>query len=209
LGSSSRTSGDPTGLVVTAITALLALIVENRLSREAVKECSPRREPWERERAKYQAPKERKKIGSYRWQSRGSPDLQHQGSTAAHNSRNPRRSLRLSRRHYREMRGTALIINGTADHVHMLIRIRPAQAAAEVARVVKSNSSRWAREKWNNCFAWQTGYGAFSVSESNVPAVSRYIAGQEEHHKKRNFQEEYVAFLTKNKIAYDERYIWD
>lgn len=109
----------------------------------------------------------------------------------------------------REMRGTALIINGTADHVHMLIRIRPVQALAEIARVVKSNSSRWAREKWNNRFAWQTGYGAFSVSESNVPAVSRYIAGQEEHHRKRTFQEEYVAFLKKNKIEYDERYIWD
>jgi REP element-mobilizing transposase RayT len=101
----------------------------------------------------------------------------------------------------REMRGTALIINGTADHVHMLIRIRPAQAAAEIARVVKTNSSRWVNEKWvhekwNMQFAWQTGYGAFSVSESNVPAVSRYIATQEEHHKKLTFQEE------------DERYIW-
>ena len=109
----------------------------------------------------------------------------------------------------REMHGTALIINGTADHVHMLIRIRPAQAVAEIARVVKCNSSRWAREKWNMDFAWQTGYGAFSASESNVPAVSRYIAGQEEHHKKRTFQEEYVAFLKKNNVQYDERYIWD
>ncbi|MGA9980304.1 MAG: IS200/IS605 family transposase [Candidatus Sulfotelmatobacter sp.] len=89
----------------------------------------------------------------------------------------------------REMHGTALIINGTADHVHMLIRIRPAQAAAEVARVVKTNSSRWMNENWVHQkrparFAWQTGYGAFSVSESNVLAVSRYIATQEEHHKK-------------------------
>jgi REP element-mobilizing transposase RayT len=108
----------------------------------------------------------------------------------------------------REMRGTALIINGAYDHVHMLIRIRPAQAAAEIARVVKTNSSRWVGEKWNVSFAWQTGYGAFSVSESNVPAVSRYIATQEEHHKKMTFQEEYLAFLKKHKIAYDERYIW-
>ncbi|MGA2858302.1 MAG: IS200/IS605 family transposase [Candidatus Sulfotelmatobacter sp.] len=113
----------------------------------------------------------------------------------------------------REMHGTELIINGTADHVHMLIRIRPVQAAAEIARVVKTNSSRWANEKWphekNARFAWQTGYGAFSVSESNVPAVSRYITAQGDHHKKRTFQEEYVAFLKANKIAYDERYIWD
>ncbi|MGB9199184.1 MAG: IS200/IS605 family transposase [Terriglobales bacterium] len=109
----------------------------------------------------------------------------------------------------RELRGTALIINGMADHVHMLIRIRPALAVAEVARVVKTNSSRWARAKWKMEFAWQTGYGAFSVSESNVRAISRYIAAQEEHHKKRTFQEEYVAFLKKNNVAYDERYIWD
>ena len=109
----------------------------------------------------------------------------------------------------RGMNGTALIINGTADHVHMLVRIRPVQAAAEIARVVKANSSKWVHEKWNTCFAWQTGYGAFSVSESNVPAVSRYIAAQEEHHRRVTFQEEYVAFLKKNKIEYDERYIWD
>jgi putative transposase len=109
----------------------------------------------------------------------------------------------------REMHGTALIINGTADHVHMLIRIRPVQSAAEVARVVKTNSSRWVREKWNARFTWQTGYGAFSVSESNVPAVSSYIATQEEHHRKLTFQQEYVAFLKRNKVAYDERYIWD
>ncbi len=109
----------------------------------------------------------------------------------------------------REMNGAALIINGTADHVHMLVRIRPVQAPAEIARVVKANSSRWAREKWKMNFAWQTGYGAFSVSESNVAAVSRYIATQEEHHGKRTFQEEYVAFLKKNKIPYDGRYIWD
>ena len=108
----------------------------------------------------------------------------------------------------REMTGTALIVNGTADHVHMLIRIRPAHAAAEIARVVKTNSSRWVHEKYKQSFAWQTGYGAFSVSESNVPTVSRYIAEQEEHHEKLTFQEEYLAFLRKNKISYDERCIW-
>jgi putative transposase len=106
------------------------------------------------------------------------------------------------------MHGTALIINGTNDHVHMLIRIRPAQATSEITRVVKANSSRWAKEKWDIPFAWQTGYGAFSVSESNVPAVCRYIATQEEHHKKLTFQQEYVAFLRRHKISYDERYIW-
>jgi putative transposase len=91
----------------------------------------------------------------------------------------------------------------------MLVRIRPAHSESEVARVVKANSSRRARGKWNSDFAWQTGYGAFSVSESNVPAVSRYIAAQEEHHRKRSFQQEFAAFLQKNRIPYDERYIWD
>jgi len=109
----------------------------------------------------------------------------------------------------REMDGTALIINGTADHVHILLRIRPAQSSAQIARVVKANSSRWVREKWDKQFAWQTGYGVFSVSESNVSAVSKYIAEQESHHQKHTFQEELVAFLKKNNVAYDERYIWD
>jgi putative transposase len=109
----------------------------------------------------------------------------------------------------REMGGTALIINGTADHIHMLVRARPAHSPAEVVRVAKANSSRWVHEKWNSDFAWQTGYGVFSVSESNVAGVTRYIAEQEKHHRKLSFQEEYVAFLKRNNVAYDERYIWD
>ena len=68
----------------------------------------------------------------------------------------------------REMRGTALIVYGTADHVHVLLRIRPAHSSSEIARVIKANSSGWVREKWNSDFAWQTGYGVFSVSESNA-----------------------------------------
>lgn len=108
----------------------------------------------------------------------------------------------------REMHGTPLIINGEPDHVHMLVRVRPAHSAAEIVRVVKTNSSRWTREKHSPNFAWQTGYGVFSVSESSVPAVSD-IAGQHEHHKKHSFQEEFVSFLKKNRIEYDERYIWD
>ena len=109
----------------------------------------------------------------------------------------------------REMQSTALIVNGTADHVHMLVRIRPALSAADLTRVVKTNSSRWVRAKRKSDFAWQAGYGVFSVSQSNVAAVSKYIADQEEHHRTRSFQQEFVAFLKKNKIAYDERYIWD
>ena len=107
------------------------------------------------------------------------------------------------------MRGTAIIINGTADHVHMLVRVRPVHSSAEIARVVKTNSSKWVREKWCPEFAWQTGYGVFSVSESNVRAATKYIAEQEEHHKKQSFQEEFLEFLLKNNVEYDEKYIWD
>jgi putative transposase len=109
----------------------------------------------------------------------------------------------------REMNGTALIVNGTTDHVHMLVRARPAHSTAEIARVVKTNSSRWLRKKHAANFAWQTGYGVFSVSESNADATMAYIAGQQEHHKSRSFQEEFVAFLQKNHVEYDPRYIWD
>jgi putative transposase len=110
----------------------------------------------------------------------------------------------------REIHATALIVNGTADHVHMLIRIRPAQSAAEIVRVVKANSSKWVRGKWSSDFAWQTGYGVFSVSESNVAAVKKYIAEQEEHHQKHSFQAEFLAFLKMNHVGYDQRYIcWD
>jgi putative transposase len=109
----------------------------------------------------------------------------------------------------RAIDGTALIINGGRDHVHMLIRVRPVHAAAEIVRIVKTNSSRWVREKYSSHFAWQTRYGVFSVSESNVAAVTKYIAQQEEHHKKHSFQEEFVAFLKKNRVEYDPRYVWD
>lgn len=100
----------------------------------------------------------------------------------------------------REMGGTALIINGTCDHVHMLIRIRPVHSMAEVARVLKANSSKWIRERGHTEFSWQAGYGAFSVSQSGIAAVIKYIATQEEHHKKRSFQEEFIAFLKKNNV---------
>jgi putative transposase len=109
----------------------------------------------------------------------------------------------------RKMNGTALIINGANDHVHMLIRVRPTHSAAEITRVVKANSSRWVREKHSTRFGWQTGYGVFSVSESNVPEVTEYIAGQLGHHRTRSFQQEFVAFLKRNHVEYDPKYIWD
>jgi putative transposase len=81
-------------------------------------------------------------------------------------------------------------------------------AAAEIARVVKTNSSRWVHERVPD-FSWQTGYGVFRVSESSVNAVTKYIATQEEHHKRHSFQDEFRAFLQKNGIVVEEKYIWD
>jgi putative transposase len=110
----------------------------------------------------------------------------------------------------REMGGSALIIGGTADHAHMLLSLPPTQCVADALRVIKTNSSRWVHETWpvRRDFAWQTGYGAFSVSESNREAVARYIADQEKHHRRLSFQEEFIRLLKKHKVPYDERYIW-
>jgi putative transposase len=100
----------------------------------------------------------------------------------------------------RGMQGTALCINGTTDHVHMLVRIRPSQSVAEIARVVKTNSSRWLHEKGEEGFAWQAGYGAFSVSESNVRAVTEYIGRQEQHHARRPFRKSSWPFSRKTAL---------
>ena len=78
-------------------------------------------------------------------------------------------------------------------------------------RDIKSNSSRWIHETFSSLrgFAWQAGYGAFAVSYSNLDEVKGYIANQHEHHRMRTFQEEFLAFLKRHRIEYDERYIWD
>ena len=104
-----------------------------------------------------------------------------------------------------------MLINGTADHVHLLLRLPPTVSVSEAMRVLKTNSSRWIHEKWKSrrAFGWQIGYAAFSVSQSNASAVLQYIAAQEEHHRKVSFQQELVGFLKKHGIEYDERYIWE
>jgi putative transposase len=105
--------------------------------------------------------------------------------------------------------GVPFAINGTEDHVHLLIGLRPDVSPSDAVRVLKANSSKWVHEELGqHRFAWQLGFSAFSVSKSNVAAVAKYIADQEEHHKKLTFQQELIAFLKKNGIEYDERYIW-
>ena len=110
----------------------------------------------------------------------------------------------------RELGGTAAIIGGAADHVHLLVGLPATVALADAVRVVKTNSSRSVRRGRDSpAFAWQVGYGAFSVSQSNAAAVLKYIQGQAEHHRRVSFQEEFIAFLKKHKIDYDPRYIWE
>jgi len=105
---------------------------------------------------------------------------------------------------------TALQVGGIADHIHALVMAPATLAPSEIAKYLKGDSSKWIHQefsKWRG-FGWQDGYGAFTVSKSNVSDVIRYIQNQREHHLKKTFQEEYLEFLKKHGIEYDERYLW-
>lgn len=100
---------------------------------------------------------------------------------------------------------------GTADHAHLLVDLNKEMSVAEVVRVVKANTSKWLRQEFAGFeqFAWQPGYAAFAVSRSNLDDVRRYIENQEEHHRKRTFREELIAFLDRHGVAYDARWMPD
>jgi len=104
-----------------------------------------------------------------------------------------------------------LIVGGVADHVHILSLLTRTLSVADVMGEIKRESSKWIKSKGQMLtkFAWQNGYGAFSVGQSEVERVRTYIAGQEEHHRKKTFQDEYRAFLEEYGVEYDERYVWD
>jgi len=106
--------------------------------------------------------------------------------------------------------GVLLEIGATDDHIHLLVKIRAEQSVAEIVRLIKSNSSKWLNEKpgREERFEWQGGYGAFTVSESQAPAVRKYILSQEEHHRTKSFQEEFVEMLNRHGLKFDARYIW-
>jgi putative transposase len=110
----------------------------------------------------------------------------------------------------RELDAVPIAIGGTADHVHLLTRMPANLALADCLRVVKTNSSRWVKERWpqQRKFAWQGGYGAFSVSESRRAVVIRYIRDQAQHHRRISFQDEFLALLKNHRVEFDERYIW-
>ena len=111
----------------------------------------------------------------------------------------------------RDLGGAALSINGPTDHVHILASLPATITLADFVGKVKANASGWVRKTFagRREFKWQTGYGAFSVSVSQRDKVLTYIANQEEHHRKVSFKEEFIGFLKKHGIAYDERYVFD
>ena len=111
----------------------------------------------------------------------------------------------------RAMDCESLHINGVADHVHMLFRIAASQPIADILQKVKGNTTKWAHEDrvLHRAFAWQRGYAAFSVSESNVEKVYQYVANQDVHHRHVSFQDELRAFLKQHGIEFDERYLWN
>lgn len=111
----------------------------------------------------------------------------------------------------REQDCETLIVNGVEDHVHALFSLSRTHSISSVVKEIKRTSSRWVKEFSRELqkFHWQLGYGAFSVSQSNLEEVIRYIENQEEHHKKVTFKDEYRAFLKAYGVEYDERYVWD
>src|SRR6266852_1158769 len=109
----------------------------------------------------------------------------------------------------RNMGGISLELNGSEDHVHVLAKLRPDCALSDVLRNLKANATGWMHDVFPSLknFSWQRGYGAFTVSQSNVEAVRRYIARQKEHHQRISFRDEFIRFLQENGIEYDERFI--
>jgi REP element-mobilizing transposase RayT len=109
----------------------------------------------------------------------------------------------------KDMKAIPETIGGVDDHVHLLVGLRATHRLAEVLREIKASSSKWVHEEMAKpLFSWQEGYGAFTVSASQIAAVKHYINNQEEHHRKKTFQEEYVEFLKASGIEYDEEYLW-
>ncbi|MDH4202502.1 MAG: transposase [Phycisphaerae bacterium] len=111
----------------------------------------------------------------------------------------------------KQMNGIPCLINGTLDHIHILSTLPRTVTLAKYIEEIKRPSSCWIKTKGRmyQKFAWQNGYGAFSVSSSRVASVKRYIAGQKEHHRAITFKEELLEFLRKYNVEYDERYLWD
>jgi REP element-mobilizing transposase RayT len=99
-------------------------------------------------------------------------------------------------------------IDGIADHVHLLVRLRPVISVSDFLSKLKSNSSGWANRQTSGRFAWQRRYGAFTVSQSQIERVRSYIRNQEKHHSKISFEEEFKSLLRSHGIEFEEKYLW-
>ena len=104
-----------------------------------------------------------------------------------------------------------IIVNGVPDHIHAFVGLRPAMAIADLVRDIKNNSSNFINDRRlvKGKFSWQEGYGAFSYSHSHIGEVYNHILNQEKHHKKVTFREEYLSFLSKFEIDYEEKYLFE
>jgi REP element-mobilizing transposase RayT len=103
----------------------------------------------------------------------------------------------------------ALQVGGTADHVHLLFSLGRTTTVADIVEEAKTGSSKWMKRRGVSAFSWQAGYGAFSIGQSQVPAVVRYIRQQEQHHRRLTFQDELRGLFHRYDISFDERYVWD
>ena len=112
---------------------------------------------------------------------------------------------------FKEWESPALIVGGVEDHVHALFALSKNHPLKKIVEEVKKSSSKWMKSDGprNSQFSWQNGYAAFSVSQSNVEVVQKYIEGQEKHHRKMTFQDELRALFKRHGIEFDERYVWD
>jgi len=112
---------------------------------------------------------------------------------------------------FKALKSPALIINGTSDHLHTLFSLSRVVTIADLVEEVKTESSKWIKTKGREFrnFHWQSGYGAFSIGQSQMKSVERYIRSQKAHHRRISFQDEYRKFLKAYEVEYDERYVWD
>ncbi|MFT4204363.1 MAG: IS200/IS605 family transposase [Chitinophagaceae bacterium] len=104
-----------------------------------------------------------------------------------------------------------IIVNGVADHIHAFVGIKPSMNISDLIRDIKNNATNFINDQKfiKGKFSWQEGFGAFSYAQSQIDHVYQYIANQEQHHQKRTFREEYIDFLQKFEVEYDEKYLFD
>ncbi|MCW3789801.1 IS200/IS605 family transposase [Plebeiibacterium sediminum] len=111
----------------------------------------------------------------------------------------------------RELNCNPIIVGGHDDHVHLVVLLSQKIALMKLMETIKSHSSKWIKTKGNKYekFFWQKGYGAFSINPTQIDVVCKYVKEQSKHHQNKSFKDEYVAFLNKYNVKYDEQYVWD